>query len=53
MSISGHRTRSAFDRYYIVPEGDLKEAVKELKESQRVGKGRVALGPLDKFMTKG
>jgi hypothetical protein len=30
MMISGHRTRSVFDRYHIVSPGDLREAARRL-----------------------
>jgi integrase len=30
MQIAGHRTRSIFDRYHIVSDGDLKEAARKM-----------------------
>lgn len=33
MEISGHRTRSIFDRYHIVSAGDLKEAARRLEDA--------------------
>ena len=35
MSISGHKTRSIFDRYYIVARTDLREAARKLETSQQ------------------
>jgi hypothetical protein len=34
MSISGHRTRSVFDRYHIVAPSDLRDAARKLETSQ-------------------
>lgn len=35
MSITGHKTRSIFDRYHIVASSDLREAACKLENSQR------------------
>jgi intergrase/recombinase len=32
MQISGHKTRSIFDRYHIVSDGDLLDAAKRLEQ---------------------
>ena len=41
MAITGHFTRSVFDRYNIVSDGDLREAAKKLSASPAGGHGHV------------
>jgi hypothetical protein len=33
MAITGHKTRSVFERYNVVSDGDLKDAVRKLEST--------------------
>jgi integrase len=49
MTISGHLTRSIYDRYRIVPPKDLRDAARALEVSQREALEKVKVGPQSDF----
>jgi hypothetical protein len=49
MTISGHLTRSIYDRYRIVPPKDLRDAARSLEVSQREALEKVKVGPQSDF----
>lgn len=44
MKISGHKTRSVFDRYNIVSQSDIREAARKIEQGKRDFAQRAALG---------
>ena len=39
MRLTGHKTRSVFDRYHIVSDSDLREAAQKLNAALKAGVG--------------
>jgi hypothetical protein len=48
MTITGHKTRSVFDRYHIVSPGDLQAAARRLAEADGHVSGHVRAAVIDR-----
>lgn len=53
MSISGHQTRSIFDRYNIVDEKDIHEGLRRVKSTSKMTRELYGLHKIDTIALKG
>jgi len=53
MALSGHKTRSVFDRYNIVSEADLAQAADRLREHLRTQSNDAKISKLPELISHG